>query len=78
MCGALETVAVANHLPRDRFTFRHGSISTRINRLLSLEGVPLDRLPIDRDVRQIKLLVGLGCLLVVGVTLWTLTRSEPV
>ncbi|MFT3685423.1 MAG: M48 family metallopeptidase [Phycisphaerales bacterium] len=69
MCGALETVAVANHLPRDRFTFRHGSISTRINRLLQLEGIPLDRLPIDRGVRRIKLLIGLSCLLVIAATL---------
>lgn len=64
MCGALETVAVANHLPRDRFTFRHGSIATRIERLLTLEGVPLERLPIDASSRRIKLAIGLGCVLV--------------
>lgn len=65
MCGALETVAVANHLPRSRFTFRHGSIATRIERLLALEGVPLHSLPIDTAARRVKWGITAGCLVVV-------------
>ncbi|MBY0309147.1 MAG: M48 family metalloprotease [Phycisphaerales bacterium] len=66
MTGALETVAVANHLPRDRFTFRHGSIRTRIDRLLALDGVPLARLPIDRSAARLKLAVAVGSVLVLA------------
>jgi Zn-dependent protease with chaperone function len=66
MCGALETVAVANHLPRGRFTFRHGSIATRIDRLLSLEGVDLERLPIDAASTRLKWGISACCIFVVA------------
>jgi len=61
MCGALETVAVANHIQRGRFTFRHGSIATRIDRLLALESVPLEKLPIDAVSRRVKWAILAGC-----------------
>lgn len=54
MCGALATVAELNHLPPSQFTFRHGSISTRIAKLRSLVGVPVERMPIDQTSRRIK------------------------
>lgn len=66
MCGALETVAVANHIPRARFTFRHGSIATRIERLLALEGVPLNRLPIDAASSRLKWGIALSCAFVIA------------
>jgi len=65
MCAALEIVATANHLPRERFTFRHGSIATRVNRLSALEGRDVKGLPIDGVSRRIKLAVAGACVLVV-------------
>jgi STE24 endopeptidase len=54
MAGALESVARLNHIPRDKFTWRHGSIADRQRRLDRLVGQPIDGLPIDRAVRRIK------------------------
>lgn len=58
MSDALDRVARLNHIPQERFFFRHGSIRTRRRRLQSLVGLPLDALPIDREVAGIKLGVG--------------------
>lgn len=60
MAGALESVAVLNHLSPDRRSWRHGSIRVRQRRLLSVVGVPLDRLPIDRTARWIKRATAVG------------------
>lgn len=54
MAGALESVARLNHIPREKFTWRHGSIADRQRRLERLVGEPVDGLPIDRAVRRIK------------------------
>jgi Zn-dependent protease with chaperone function len=56
MSGALDAVARLNHIPRDRFTWRHGSIRSRQERLAALVGQPADRLPVDRQVRVVKVL----------------------
>jgi STE24 endopeptidase len=75
MCAALDIVATANHLPKKRFTFRHGSIATRIARLESLEGVPVDRLPIDAVSRRVKWAIGLGCIVVLATAV--LSMASP-
>ena len=54
MIGALEAVARINHIPRWKRSFRHGSIADRQRRLRAIVGRPVDRLPIDRVVRVIK------------------------
>ncbi len=69
MVAALQAVADLNHIPRRRFTWRHGSIAGRQRALRGLAGLPADRLPIDRAMRRLKLLVGLG-LIVVGGLIW--------
>jgi STE24 endopeptidase len=55
MSRALAAVAALNHVPPRRFSFRHGSIASRRNRLARLVGRPVDNLGIDRQVRLIKL-----------------------
>ncbi|MGH7133564.1 MAG: M48 family metallopeptidase [Phycisphaerales bacterium] len=59
MAGALEAVARLNHIPMLKFSFRHGSIATRIERLKGLVGRPIRALPIDRQVAAIKAVSGL-------------------
>lgn len=54
MSGALRSVAHLNGINPRRFTFRHGSINTRLRCLQSLKGVELQRLAIDRKVRRVK------------------------
>lgn len=72
MAATLERVATLNGLSQRRFSYRHGSILCRRRKVLSLAGCPLDALPIDRQVRVIKLLalvvlvVGLGAMFVPG------------
>ncbi len=51
MIGALEQVATLNHVPVGRKSWRHGSIRWRCNYLRSLIGLPVDRCPIDRQMR---------------------------
>ncbi|MCA9300491.1 MAG: M48 family metalloprotease [Phycisphaerales bacterium] len=70
MIEALATVAAKNHMPLGRFTFRHGSIRTRIEHLRSLSGMRTDRLRIDRVVRRLQVAVVLGAIFGVGVMLW--------
>jgi Zn-dependent protease with chaperone function len=57
---ALGLVAMFNGLNPRRFSWRHGSIRTRQRRVEGLVGAPLGALPIDRDVRRIKVLTVLG------------------
>ena len=55
MAGALQSVAILNHIPRHKFTWRHGSIASRQRAIESLVGRQVDALPIDRASRRIKL-----------------------
>lgn len=55
MVDALQQVAVLNHISTNRRSWRHGSIAWRQQYLLSLVGLPLDQLPIHRQVMWIKL-----------------------
>ena len=54
MAGALERVARLNHIPAERFGYRHGSIATRARRVRALVNTPLQRVPVDATVRTIK------------------------
>lgn len=58
MGEALRNVADAAGVPRDRRSWRHGSIAQREARLLGLVGRPVDDLPIDREVGVLKLVSG--------------------
>lgn len=71
MCGALLSVARLNHVPLRKFSWRHGSIAGRIDRLRRLEGADAARLPIDRRVRRIKATTALVILLVAGIWGWS-------
>ncbi len=53
--ATLQSVADLNGMPVDRFSFRHGSIADRQKRVMQLLGLPVDRLPIARQVARIKL-----------------------
>jgi len=77
MCTALEIVATANHLSRSRFTFRHGSIATRVQRLRSLEGQRVDRFPIDAVSSRLKLGILLGCVVVAVSALLAMASGAP-
>ncbi|HYD02298.1 MAG TPA: M48 family metallopeptidase, partial [Phycisphaerales bacterium] len=77
MCAALEIVAEANHLPRERFTFRHGSIATRVARLRALEGQPLGALRVDAVSRWLKRAVLVGCVLVVATAVYSVATTVP-
>lgn len=66
MCGALESVAVLNHIPRDRWSFRHGSIRTRQRKIMSLVGRPLDRLGADVVARRVKTMIVVGAAAAIG------------
>ena len=70
MSDALGAVADLNHMPRTRWGWRHGSIASRQHRLVRLVGKRCDALPIDRQVRAIKivsLLVLVAVVLVIAV-----------
>jgi STE24 endopeptidase len=67
MSSALQLVADLNHISPTRRSWRHGSIAWRQAYLHTLRGRPLDALPIDRQVRWIKIataaaLIGLAVL----------------
>lgn len=68
MSGALGTVARLNRIPPGRFTWRHGSISTRMRKLGALAGRRADDLPIDREVRVVKGLCAAALAVVVWIT----------
>ncbi|HLP83829.1 MAG TPA: M48 family metalloprotease [Phycisphaerales bacterium] len=55
VASTLGEVAYANGMSIDRISIRHGSIATRQRKVRALAGLPLDRLPIDRTVRVIKI-----------------------
>lgn len=71
MASALEAVARHNAIPLDRFTFRHGTIRTRLRRLRELAGTPAHALAIDRQVRRWKLagIVAILLVLLAGLVL---------
>ncbi len=77
MSGALNSVAVLNHIPKNRFTWRHGSIATRQRRLAALVGLPADRLPIDRQARLLILLSAAAGMVAAGLMLWASVSSPP-
>ncbi|MEX2218504.1 MAG: M48 family metallopeptidase [Phycisphaerales bacterium] len=73
MSGALDLVARLNRIPRRRFTWRHGSIASRQERLARLPGQRADRLAVDRQVRRIKLVAAaafLGAVAIVVASEW--------
>lgn len=67
MVGALQSVAVLNNIPRERFNWRHGSIAERQRRLRGLQALRTDRFSIDRIARGWKW--GVSASLLVGVAL---------
>lgn len=71
MAGALESVARLNHVPRKRFSWRHGSIADRQEHLRSLIGLPINDLPIDHTVRRLKRLAACGLAAAIGLAAWT-------
>lgn len=52
--SALRRVAMLNHIPLDRPSWRHGSMGWRIGYLQTLAGRPVDGVPIDRTIRRIR------------------------
>ena len=53
MSTALLAVSDSNGVSSKRFSWRHGSIDSRVVHLRSLVEVEVDALPIDRTVRRI-------------------------
>jgi STE24 endopeptidase len=76
MIAALESVARLNHVPRNLWTFRHGSIGDRQRRLWALIGTRVDHMPIDRSARWIKAAVLCAGLLMVGTLVTDAWRSH--
>lgn len=60
MTGALQSVADLNGIPRERSSFRHGSIACRQQKLRELVGRPAGAAPIDRQVGILRLLTLAG------------------
>jgi hypothetical protein len=54
VCSALETIARLNAVTPRRRSWRHGSIAWRQAYLQTLVGQPLARLPIDRQIRLVR------------------------
>lgn len=54
MDGALDAIARLNGIPQHRPSWRHGSIAWRRAYLRSVLGHPIDRVPIDQQMRWIK------------------------
>jgi len=69
MIGALGAVASINRIPLRKFSWRHGSIRGRQQRLREIVGMPLFPLPIDRQVRWIKAAAGAALLVMIGLAL---------
>lgn len=65
MRRALAVVAFANGIPPRRLSFRHGSIDGRRRRLAAIVGVPFDAIPIDRDMRIMKILIAAALLVTI-------------
>ncbi|HYE61206.1 MAG TPA: M48 family metalloprotease [Phycisphaerales bacterium] len=60
MSSALQSVADLNGIDPERFTWRHGSVRERQRRLATLIDRPVDALPIDRQVKWIKIAAVVG------------------
>ncbi|MFM9959026.1 MAG: M48 family metallopeptidase [Phycisphaerales bacterium] len=60
MADALRRVARLARIDARKFTFRHGSIASRIDAVRALAGRPADGLPIDRTVRRMKAVTAMG------------------
>lgn len=71
MAGALESVARLNHVPRRKFSWRHGSIAGRQARLEGLVGQRIDSLPIDRTVRRLKRAAAVACVATIALAFKT-------
>ena len=70
MAGALERVARINHIPMEKFTWRHGSIADRCRRVRRLIGARVDRLPVDAAVRRAKAVIALTLLALVALVMF--------
>jgi Zn-dependent protease with chaperone function len=75
MRGALESIAMLNTIDRHRRSWRHGSIAWRQQYLKSIVGRPVDRLPIDRLMRCIKVATALVLLASLAMAVWPSTTS---
>lgn len=78
MASALQAVADLNGISATRFSWRHGSIRQRQQRLLSLVDVPVAKAPIDRQVRLIKLAAAAALLAVLASMVWELLHQTPI
>ncbi|MDX2115183.1 MAG: M48 family metallopeptidase [Planctomycetota bacterium] len=76
MSRALSMVSRGNHTDQRAFSFRHGSIAGRIERLARLVGRPAHALPIDRTVRWICRATILGAVIVAALVVWEETARE--
>lgn len=74
MADALQSVARLNHIPRNRFGWRHGSIARRQRDIHRLAGRTAESLGIDRVVSRIKLAAAAALL---GLLALGVVRSEP-
>jgi len=75
MRGALESIAVMNTVDRHRRSWRHGSIAWRQEYLKSIVGRPVNRLPIDRLMRWIK--VTAACVLLGALAMEVFSIAPP-
>lgn len=66
MTGALQAVADLNHVPLERFSWRHGSIADRQRRLARLAWQRTDRLDADIAAARVKRLAAIGLILVLA------------
>jgi Zn-dependent protease with chaperone function len=78
MESALARVAHLNGVAVHAFSWRHGSILTRQNRLRDLVGTRWDRLPIDRTVKRIKVLSLVVCLIGGAPLFWEWWTGVPI
>ncbi|XAL99650.1 M48 family metallopeptidase [Phycisphaeraceae bacterium D3-23] len=69
MIGALQRVAVLNHIPTQRKSWRHGSIRWRQDHLRSIIGQPIHDAGVDRVLWRIKA-AALAAALLLGVLYW--------
>jgi len=76
MAGALDAVARLNHIPKEKFTWRHGSIAGRCRRIGALVGSPVNRLGVNRTAGRVRLLISLGLLVLVIATLREVGNSD--
>ena len=72
MAGALASVASLNHIPRRRWTWRHGSIASRQHEIGILIGQPVDAVPIDGICRAIKRWILAGLVLMGALSVVTM------